>query len=414
LVLSRPIWELRCGMTTLGEKLAARANAQEVACFVLPYMANAYRAMTVWKVNDLATLSGDDLLVVDGRVKAAELEAIDKPAPGWSQIRLDADGEVLVARIAQADLPRLQTDSIQSLLDSAKRLLPVVSGTPHTWNYLWELVLANPRQLYEDFAQAKRSGIEGTVEQPNALRGDRANVYIARGAVVHPMVVVDTVGGPVYIDEGAEIQPFTRIAGPCYIGKKTILLRANCREGTSIGPMCRVGGEVEGSILHGYANKYHDGFLGHSYVGQWVNLGALTTNSDLKNDYSNIRVVLDGSTALETGANKIGAFIGDHVKTSIGTLLNTGAYVGAMSLIVGSGKLLPKFVPSFTWFLEDAASEGFGKARLYAAAATAMARRQFQWTPADESLWDEVFRITAPEREEAIARSRRRLGTQCA
>ena len=114
------------------------------------------------------------------------------------------------------------------------------------------------------------------------------------------MVVIDAEHGPIYIDEGAEIHPFTRIEGPCYIGRNSILLGAKCREGNSIGPMCRVGGEVEESIIQGYSNKYHDGFLGHAYVGQWVNLGALTTNSDLKNDYSEVKVVLDGRTQLST------------------------------------------------------------------------------------------------------------------
>src|SRR6185295_4718482 len=140
--------------------------------------------------------------------------------------------------------------------------------------------------------------------------------------------------GPVTIEEGCEVHPFTRIEGPCYVGPKTILLGAKVREGCSFGPMCRIGGEVEESIVHGYSNKYHDGFLGHAYVGEWVNLGALTTNSDLKNDYSEVKVTLDGRTQLSTGSNKVGALIGDHVKTSIGTLLNTGAYVGAMSVLV--------------------------------------------------------------------------------
>ena len=111
------------------------------------------------------------------------------------------------------------------------------------------------------------------------------------------MVVIDAEHGPVYIDEDVEVHPFTRIEGPCYVGKKSILLGAKCREGNSIGPICRVGGEVEESIIQGYSNKYHDGFLGHAYVGEWVNLGALTTNSDLKNDYSTVSVILDGREA---------------------------------------------------------------------------------------------------------------------
>ena len=122
-------------------------------------------------------------------------------------------------------------------------------------------------------------------------------------------------GADLLSTKAAEIHPFTRIEGPCYVGKQSILLGAKCRQGNTIGPMCRVGGEVEHSILQGYTNKYHDGFLGHAYVGQWVNLGAGTTNSDLRNDYGRVKVVLDGRTAIDTGSNKMGALIGDHTKT---------------------------------------------------------------------------------------------------
>ena len=268
LALSRPIFELRCGMTTLAEKLAARARPGSVACFVPPYMADVYRAATAWPVNDAAQLGGDDLLLVDGRVKAAGLAVADG---GPSRVVLDADGEVLLARIVRADLARLQAGSIDAILASAKELLPAAADPLPTWNYTWDLVLANPKQLVDDFRAAGRSGIEGRLEEPSAIRGDRADVFVAPGVLVHPMVVLDAEHGPIYLDEGAEIHPFTRIEGPCYVGKKSILLGAKCREGNSIGPMCRVGGEVEESIIHGYSNKYHDGFLGHAYVGQWVN-----------------------------------------------------------------------------------------------------------------------------------------------
>ena len=176
--------------------------------------------------------------------------------------------------------------------------------------------------------------------------------------------------------------------------------------------MCRVGGEVEESIIHGYSNKYHDGFLGHAYVGEWVNLGALTTNSDLKNDYSTVSLILDGVTPIDTGSTKVGSLIGDHAKTSIGTLLNTGAYVGAMALIAATGKPLPKFIPSFAWFLEGVVTKGFGKRALYQTARTAMGRRKREWTPAQEQMWDEVFQLTAPARHEAVKRGRRALAAQ--
>ncbi len=405
LALSRPIWELRCGMTSLGEKLFDRIRPAEVACFLPPYLAEVWRQG--WPVNDPNSLSGADLLVVDARVKATSLPKLDE---GPSRVFLDTDGEILAARIVQEDLAKLGADSIDALLLWAKQNLPTTDTKLPIWNYIWELILANPAQLTEDFRTAGRSGIdtEAKVEEPSAIRGSRSDIFVGRGAKIHPMVVLDAERGPIFIDVGAEIHPFSRIEGPCYIGRNSILLGAKCREGNSIGPMCRIGGEVEESIIQGYSNKYHDGFLGHAYVGQWVNLGALTTNSDLKNDYSDVRITLDGHTQIPTGSTKVGALIGDHTKTSIGTLLNTGTYVGAMTLLVTSGKLLPKFIPSFAWYLNDTISQGTGKAPLYATARMAMERRKCPWTEADEAMWNAVYEITAEERENAIERSMRR------
>lgn len=404
--LGRPVFELRCGMTSLADKLIAKLAARDVACFVPPYMADVYRAKTDRPVNDVATLRGDDLLLLNGRVKAAEL-AIAPTGP--SQVAVDPSGEVLYARVAKGDLGKLKTDSLDALLDSAKAVLPVAKETPAAWDYTWELVLANPGQLVLDFVAAGRCGIEGKVEEPNAIRGSKKDVYVAPGALVHPMVVIDAEHGPVYLGEGVEVHPFTRIEGPCYVGPKSILLGTKCREGNSIGPMCRVGGEVEESIIHGYSNKYHDGFLGHAYVGEWVNLGALTTNSDLKNDYSSVSVILDGKVPVNTGSTKVGSLIGDHTKTSIGTLLNTGSYVGAMALIATHGKLMPKFLPSFAWFVEGAVTKGFGRKKVYETARVAMSRRKCVWTPADEALWDAVYEMTAPARDEAIRRGRKQI-----
>lgn len=406
LALSRPIWELRVGITSLAKKLAARFGASDVDCFVPDYMAAHYRNRTSRPVNDLSRLAGDDLLVVDAKVKAAECPV---DAKGPSRVWLGPDGEVLVARIARADLVRLDASSLDALLESAKGALAAGSETIATWNYTWDLVLASPHQITTDFLAAGRRGIEGKVEEPSAVRGNRNDVYIAPGAVVHPMVVIDAENGPVYLDEGVEVHPFTRIEGPCYVGKKSILLGTKCREGNSIGPMCRVGGEVEESIIQGYSNKYHDGFLGHAYVGEWVNLGALTTNSDLKNDYSSVSVSLDGHNPIDTGSTKVGSLIGDHTKTSIGCLMNTGAYVGAMCVIAATGRLLPKFLPSFSWFLEGAVTKGFGKRALYHTAGIAMGRRKCEWTEAEEALWNEVFNITAVGRAEAVKKGRRTL-----
>lgn len=404
--LSRPVWELRCGFTSLGDKLQRKIATDDVAYFLPAYMAEAYRERTGRRVNDNSALRGEDLLIVDARVKA---DSIEMATGGPSEIRLDANGEIVYARITRADGEKLAGGDIESFLASAKASLPAVTSHLSVWEYTWDLVLANGEHITADFAAAGKHGIEGTVEQPNAIRGNTKDVYIAPGVKVHPMVVIDAEHGPIYIDEGAEIHPFTRIEGPCYIGRKSILLGAKCREGNSIGPFCRVGGEVEESIIHGFSNKYHDGFLGHSYVGEWVNLGAMTTNSDLKNDYSSVSVMLDGKHATDTGSTKIGALIGDHTKTSIGVLFNTGAYVGAMAILMAAGKPLPKFIPSFAWFIEGVVTKGFGRRSLYETAGIAMGRRGCRWTAAQEAMWEAVFELTAPARDEAVKKGRKAM-----
>lgn len=409
LALGRPVWELRYGFNSLGEKLIAKVGADDVACFVPDYMADSYRQKTKYPVNDLSTLKGDDLLVLNPSIKA---ESFDAAVSGPSEVGLDEQGNLMYARIANDDAAKLQTDEIGKFIDQAKAQLPNAKAVFPRWRYIWDLILNNAGQITADFAAAGRHGIEGTVEQPNAIRGSKKDVYIAPGAVIHPMVVIDAEHGPVYIDNDAEIHPFTRIEGPCYIGKKAILLGAKCREGNSIGPLCRVGGEVEESIIHGHSNKYHDGFLGHAYVGEWVNLGAFTTNSDLKNDYSNVSVMLDGRHAIDTGSVKVGSLIGDHVKTSIGTLFNTGSYVGPMALIMGTGKPLPKYIPAFAWFIEGVVTKGFGKGKLYETAKMAMSRRKCQWTQTEQDMWDAVFEMTAPIRKQAVKKGRKAMLTR--
>lgn len=408
LVLGRPLWELRCGMSSLEDKLMARIRPDDVAYFVPDYMADYYKKQTNRPVNDLMSLRGEDLILVDPRIKA---DSFNIPDNGKSQIGLNGEGQVLYARINKKDSKGLKADNIETFVAAVKAGLPNVPCEMSTWQYTWDLVLANAEQITADFEAAGRSGIEGEIEEPVAIRGGKKDVYIAPKVKLHPMVVIDAENGPIYIEEGVEIHPFSRIEGPCYIGRGSILLGAKCREGNSIGPMCRIGGEVEESIIHGYSNKYHDGFLGHSYVGEWVNLGALTTNSDLKNDYSNASVMLDGRRSIDTGSTKVGSLIGDHTKTSIGTLLNTGSYVGAMTIIMATGKPLPKHIPSFAWFIEGIVTKGFGKSTLYGTAKKAMNRRGCEWSPEAEAMWNAVFEMTSPVRNKAIKKGRKRLLT---
>jgi UDP-N-acetylglucosamine diphosphorylase/glucosamine-1-phosphate N-acetyltransferase len=221
------------------------------------------------------------------------------------------------------------------------------------------------------------------------------------------MVFIDTSGGPVVIDDEALVCAFSRVEGPCYIGPRTHIAGAKVRNGCSFGPQCRVGGEVEASIFHGYSNKYHDGFLGHAYVGEWVNLGAGTNNSDLRNDYGEISVPLQ-QQAIKTGLSKVGCFIGDHTKTGLGTLINTGSSIGVFANLLPAGVLAPKYVPSFSvWWKGKLQEIGDLDAQL-TTAAKVMARRGRNVTEAHIAFYRQLFEDTYFQRVRAIQDADRR------
>jgi UDP-N-acetylglucosamine diphosphorylase / glucose-1-phosphate thymidylyltransferase / UDP-N-acetylgalactosamine diphosphorylase / glucosamine-1-phosphate N-acetyltransferase / galactosamine-1-phosphate N-acetyltransferase len=202
------------------------------------------------------------------------------------------------------------------------------------------------------------------------------------------------------------VQAFTRIEGPCHIGHGSRLYRASIRGGTTIGPNCRVGGEVEASILQAYVNKYHDGFLGHGYVCPWVNLGAQTANSDLKSDYSPVTYPRP-TGSVDTGLKKVGCFIGDHTKTGLGSLINTGTQIGVMAMLLPSGGLLPRLIPSFATVRDGAITEMFSMDRCFAAAVAAMERRNVEFTAAQRRLLQQIHQRTKPDRQAAVERAQR-------
>jgi UDP-N-acetylglucosamine diphosphorylase/glucosamine-1-phosphate N-acetyltransferase len=192
-----------------------------------------------------------------------------------------------------------------------------------------------------DFLVAPNDGVpEGSV-----VLGDPTHL-ICLGASVEPGVVFDLRHGAVVVDQASEIRSGTRLEGPIYVGPNTRVLGGFLR-GSVFGPECRARGEIAGSVFLGFANKSHDGFLGHSVVGQWVNLGAGTTTSNLKNTYGPVRLEVDGER-IETGRLNLGSLIGDHAKTAIGTLLATGTVISAGANVFGP-PTAPKYVPPFAW-----------------------------------------------------------------
>src|SRR5262249_5501625 len=173
----------------------------------------------------------------------------------------------------------------------------------------------------------------------------------------------------------AVVTPFTRLEGPCYVGPRTHLLGARVRAGTSLGPGCRLGGGVEASIVLGHSNRDHEGVLGPAALGEWVNLGAGTHNSDLRNDYGEVAVRVNGRL-VQTGRTKVGCFLGDHTKAGLGTLLNTGTSAGAFCNLLPTGGLLPRYAPSFTAVWNGALVDNADLESLLSTAAAGMRRRR--------------------------------------
>lgn len=231
---------------------------------------------------------------------------------------------------------------------------------------------------------------------PEAERiGDDHPISVGDDVELEPGVVFDTRHGPVRLDDRVTIRANTRVEGPAFVGRDTVLLGGSIA-GVSIGPVCKIHGEVEASVILGFANKAHAGYLGHAYLGRWVNLGAMTTNSDLKNNYGPVRLRMPEGE-VETGLLKLGCMLGDHAKTGIGTLLDTGTVVGAGSNLFGT-EMPPKYVPPFSWGTGDR----LGEYRLDAfleTAARVMARRDRELDDGGRSLLERAWRSSRPERE---------------
>ncbi|NJD19551.1 MAG: hypothetical protein FIA95_09770, partial [Gemmatimonadetes bacterium] len=206
----------------------------------------------------------------------------------------------------------------------------------------WHLVSGTPARVAGDIARLH----PGEHELPGVVRIGMAEISLGAGAEVEPGVVVDTRHGPVRLDDGVRVEGPARLVGPLYVGRDSTVLGGHVGR-SSIGPVCKVRGELTWSVLLGWDNKAHDGYLGHALVGRWVNLGAYTSNSDLKNTLGTIRVWTPAGEE-DSGLVKVGCLLGDHVKTGIGTLLNTGTVIGAGSNVFG-GVMPPRVVPPFAW-----------------------------------------------------------------
>ena len=253
----------------------------------------------------------------------------------------------------------------------------------------WELMASNPGRIKADAHRFPDQGVPSGVHRLGA-----GHVAVSPESQVEPGVILDTTDGPVIVDACARVQAPCRIVGPAYLGIGAVLLGGVVAH-SGIGPACRIHGEVRTTVMLGFSNKAHEGYLGHAIVGKWVNLGAMTTNSDLKHTYRSVRSRV-GRRTIDTGLTKAGCLVGDHVRTGIGTLINTGTVIGAGTSVYG-GELVSGWVPPFSWGAAGAWAE-YDIERFIATAATVMARRRVEMTARMRRHCRTVFAATAPSR----------------
>ncbi|HBH46440.1 MAG: hypothetical protein A2445_03125 [Candidatus Jacksonbacteria bacterium RIFOXYC2_FULL_44_29] len=257
------------------------------------------------------------------------------------------------------------------------------------FKYPWELIAWHSLRILKNLQfKIKSYGAKLKVKK------DEKDVYIGKEVVVDKFVVFNTVAGPIVIDDNVTIEPFVYIQGPCYIGQNcTIKAHAQIRGGTSIGHDCKIGGEVVATIVQPYTNKAHYGFLGHSYVGSWVNLGAGTTTSNLKNTYGTVRVDYQGQR-IDTGMQFLGCVIGDYAKSAINTSIYTGKIIGVNVQIFGE---VTENVDSFV-MQTTKGKEEFELASALRAQERMFARRGLKPSDQDVELLKQVFEKTRGER----------------
>jgi UDP-N-acetylglucosamine diphosphorylase/glucosamine-1-phosphate N-acetyltransferase len=332
--LTRPLSTLVSGIMPIGarwEVLGAQSAGFMGAAHLADYEQGELAAVTE---------PAAGTILANSRFAPALGTAFDEDDEIWS-----AGGKIVAVKLTRglraADV-RAGNIPFESLAKSGGRRAEL-EGWWHdeVWDYLRHL----PAILAADLAHLARGAKKQQAPPKHAtVLGDAP--VMADGATIEPHVVFDTTDGPIFIDRGAHVHAFTKIAGPCFIGAETNILGGDIH-GCSIGPVSKIRGEVSSSVVLGYSNKGHEGFVGNSYLGQWVNLGAGTTTSNLKNTYG--PVALWTPTGIRpTGMQFLGTLFGDHVKTGIGTMLTTGTVLGCGANVFGPA-MPPKAVAPFSW-----------------------------------------------------------------
>lgn len=398
LVYTRPVYGLRPGLRTQAEALQAAFGDPPLLLHTRPELA-AVTAQAYPEVNRFTPGDAPDTLFVNGRYvpePGAAYEALRAAAqPGAAARVLVQDQVVLAARVPAGPplppLPALLTPDVFAGLP-----VETVAGA-RLIDRLWDLLTDLPAALARDQGAFPLGVHTGADVQPGALLAHGHNIHLAPGAVVRPGALLNAEDGPIIIDTEAVVMEGAILRGPCYLGPHAQAKMAARLDTALIGPWCKAGGEIHESIMHGYANKGHDGYLGNSYIAPWCNLGADTNNSNLKNDYGKVSLYSTAKGTFEdSGQQFLGLIMADHAKCGINTMFNTGTVVGVFCNLFGAG-YMPRHAPSFSW----GGADGLRTYHLRKAcqvATAVMRRRQVDFTEADRALLTHIFEATAGQR----------------
>jgi UDP-N-acetylglucosamine diphosphorylase/glucosamine-1-phosphate N-acetyltransferase len=401
LAWTRPVFELRSGVGSLREGIERQLPKAKAGLLCRPYLAGCLaEELPDRPVNDVAP---EDTWFINGRtLPCDDLARLLRSRSPVERVYYAGAGIAAAfvkgQRAGQAARALTQTSSSSKSLDG----FDAAEIDCTLVNYPWDLVGNVASEIEKAFVALAGSG-KGRVSslRPPAIHGvhliNVRRILAGTNPLLKPGVVLDAARGPILLGSNVTIMANAVIEGPAYIGDNTIVkVGARIYEGTAIGPHSKIGGEVEASVVQSYSNKQHDGFLGHSFLGSWVNLGASTNVSDLKNTYGPVSVHLNGAI-INSGKQFVGLTMGDHSKTGINSMFDTGSVVGVSCNLFGAG-LPPKAVPSFSW----GGKERLALYELEKSIETGrrvMARRSVTMSPVYEQMMREVFRQSEAERK---------------
>lgn len=386
LTLTRPIYDLRVGILSLSEKWLQAFDQDTQPC-----------GLQRSNLKDLFPQpspieSGKNSYWINPRVFPNETlieEIIGLPI----DYRLIND-ETLIAANLSADH---HNSWITNGLEVSDLKEKKYTGPIEKLDKVWEIFKYNGREIVRDLERIKNLKLVDKSAYQNVTFFDKHPIYVGKGVVLEPGVILYANDGPIYIGKGARIMANSVVRGPSAICRDSVIkMGARIDKETTIGPVCKVGGEISNVVFHSYSNKSHDGFTGNSVFGQWCNLGADTNTSNLKNNYSTVRIQdWETGETIDTGEQFLGTIMGDHSKTGINAMLNTGTICGVCCNLFSTG-YQPKYVPSFSWVGQDnVAPYHFEKA--VEAMEKMMQRRDVELSPAYKQLMRTIFEFSSQQ-----------------